>query len=521
MGWFDFLDKKEKVDIQKRRDVNAYFGRHLFTVSYTGEKNTGELGELIKYNLDYASLRHRSWKSYLDSEITQTVINKYVKWVIGSGLKLQSEPVDIILKQNNINVSLPELTRNIEARFRLFCKSENSDYSQINNLNVLANTAFKNSIIGGDVLVILRLENKRLNAQLIDGAHVQTPYFDDSLAKATKLGNTIKNGIEIDNKGRIIAYHVKQLDGTFKRIEARLKGLNLESAFMVYGLGYRIDDNRGIPLISAVLETLAKLDRYKEATVGSAEERAKIVYFIKHGNNSTGENPLATTLAKSFNVDSNQDNPIDINANELANNIAVSTNKQVFNMPNDSVLESLDSKNDLYFKDFYSVNVNAICATIGIPPEVALSKYDSNFSSARAAIKDWEHTIITDRTKFSQQFYQKIFNFWLDVEVLKNNVQAPGYLNAMMSKDEEVLQSYRNARFVGANVPHIDPLKEVNAERAKLGESGKHLPLTTAEASTEALNGGEYDSNVVKYSEELKKSRELEIEPKEITDNNG
>ena len=86
-----------------------------------------------------------------------------------------------------------------------------------------------------------------------------------------------------------------------------------------------------------------------------------------------------------------------------------------------------------------------------------------------------------------------------------------------------VIDAYRQARFVGSHVPHIDPVKEVTAERLKLGSSGANLPLTTAEASTEALSEGDYQANLDQYAEELKKSRELgvkeeSVDPKEEKD---
>lgn len=507
MGLFDIFKNSPKP-VQKQAFVR---GNHLFTI-YDGEKNTGELGAPIKYNLDYHSLRIRSWQSYLEDEVTQTVIKKFVTWIIGSGLKLQAEPVKEVLAQEKIDIDINKFSKGVEARFRLYANSKNIDHSKLDNLHRIAKTAYINAIIGGDVLTILRVDNKgNLSVQLIDGANILTPYFGNEIVEAENKGNKIKNGIETNKNGEHVAFYVQKENHKFEKILAKGAKTGYEMAFMVYGLRYRINDNRGLPLISTVLETLKKLDRYKEATVGSAEERAKIVYQIIHENFSTGENPLVKNLAKAFNTDSDQEIPIDINGKELADKVAASTHKQVFNMPNGSEMKPLDSKNDLYFKDFYGVNVHGICATIGIPPEVALSKYDSNFSASRAALKDWEHTINVERKEFSFQFYQKIYNLWLELEILKNKIQAPGYINAKASQNDFVIDSYTNARFVGATVPHIDPLKEVDAERAKLGASGKSIPLTTAEAATEALNGGDYDTNLSHYSEELKRSKELGV----------
>src|SRR3990167_7138549 len=104
-----------------------------------------------------------------------------------------------------------------------------------------------------------------------------------------------------------------------------------------------------------------------------------------------------------------------------------------------------------------------------------------------------------------------MYDFWLNTEVLKNKVQAPGFLTAVIKKDEFILSAYTSARFVGPGVPHIDPLKEVKAEREKLGTLGASLPLTTLEDATESLFGGDSDSNMEQFSAELKMAKDLEI----------
>jgi capsid protein len=283
-------------------------------------------------------------------------------------------------------------------------------------------------------------------------------------------------------------------------------------AFMVYGLEYRLDSNRGIPLITVVMEKLKKMERYSEATLGSAEERQKIAYSIEHEAYSTGQNPLDQQLAKAFNINPAKDDvPVDIDGRVLARNITATTNKQAINMPLGAKLNVLESKNELHFKDFYTVNIDLVCAALGIPPNVAMSKYDANFSASRAALKDWEYTLIVDRNQFDRQFYKTCFNFWFYVNVLNNKIQAPGYIQAFNTNNRMVTEAYTRSRWVGANVPHIDPLKEVNAERAKLGDTGASIPLTTVEAATEALNGGDSKANLNQYSKELKTSKDLGV----------
>lgn len=516
--WQKFINAGKELISSKHENEPVIEARHngglsssIFSVPFDGEKNLGEIGPIKDYHLEYDLLRLRSWQSYLESEITQTVLGKYTKWIVGSGLKLQSEPNKMVLESEGVNVKLEDFTKNVEARFGLFSKSKTSDYSGMETLNAIAKTTYLNAKVGGDVLVLLRLIKGVVKVQLIDGEHVKTDRFGlQFFPKKLENGNVIINGIEMSKTGEHVAYHVMNDKFETQRIKAKTS-TGLTQAFLVYGFRYRLSNHRGLPLISVVLETLKKLERYKEATVGSAEERQKIAFFIEHGVASTGENPMSKQLAKAFDANSvNSDLPKDINGKELANTIAATTNKETYNMPQDSTLKQLESKNELHFKEFYSVNIDLVCASIGIPPEVAMSKYDSNFSASRAALKDWEHTIFIERESFKEQFYQNVYQFWLEMNVLQNNVSAPGYLTS--GKNSIIKQSYQNCRFIGSGVPHIDPLKEVMAERAKLGPAGAQFPLTTAEKATESLNTGDAEQNLVQFTQEVQDFKSTGIE---------
>ncbi len=504
-----------------RANFGSSGGTYNALFAYNGEKNLGEIGPIKNYILDYSALRMRSWQAYHESEIVQTIMNRYSMWLVGKGLKLQSEPVKAVLESEGITADFQAFSKITESRFNVWAKSTSSDFASMENAHFHGATVVKNAILGGDCLVVLRFD-KCVTVQVIDGQHLQSPVYGSDQWPATLAnGNKIKNGIEIDVKGRHIRYYVRQPDFSFKIIEAVGKESGLQMAFLVYGLKYRIDNGRGVPLFSVVLETLKKLERYKEATVGSAEERQKIIMQVVHDLGSSGENPQNKNLAKAYNYDpgAGDDLPVDDVGNLLANTISVSTNKQTYNMPPGAKLEGLESKNELYFKDFYTVNFDIICAAVNIPPNVASSKYDSNFSASRAALKDWENTLDVKRSDFGFQYYQKLYNFWLECEILTNKINAPGYLAASISGNKMVLDSYRTARFVGTPVPHIDPLKEVKAEREKLGITGTAIPLTTVSAATEALGGGESDHNIEEYAQELEKSIALKIVV--VTENSG
>jgi capsid protein len=506
-------EKSEKPEIQAIAQDNpiGYYGTaHI--KSFDGEKNYGEIGPIIDYRLSHKRLAARSWQAYLENDIAKTIFNRFNIWIIDKGLKIQCSPLKSVLKSEGIdlekiNFDTENFNNIAESRFSLWSKSKHSSYSGMKSLNGLAKEASKNSKIGGDVLVIQRFEDNKHTIELIDTAHLADSLMDAKIAD----GNFFKNGVEFDEKKKHIAYHVKVKGNKTMRVKA-FNDLGLKTAFLVYGSEYRLDNMRGLPTISTSLETLKKVDRYKEASVGSAEERQKIPFFIEHDIDSTGESPLVSQVATMLDSNNGSDAiPTDSAGVALADHVAATTNKQTFNMTQGSTLKSLESKNELFFKEFYETNANIICAAVGIPPNVAFSIYNDSFSASRAATKDWEHSIQYERDAFKTQFYDPIFAFWLHIEILNNKISAPGYLVGFQKGNWMVTESYLNARFTGPMFPHIDPVKEVKAERAKLGSEADSIPLTTIEAATEALAGGDSMSNMEQFSEELRKAEDLDI----------
>jgi capsid protein len=505
--------------------VTAYSGsyRTIGSIAYNGEKTYGEVGPIKDYFLDYEALRARSWQMFLESEAAQIILKNHIEWVIGTGLKLQSEPVKDVIEAEGISIDTQKFSKSIEAQFRLYSKSRMSDYSDMSNLNMIQSEAYKNAKVGGDVLVILRFDGE-VRVQLIDGVHVQSPiYGSEFFPLELANGNRIVNGIELDSKGQHVAYYVRKDYRTleYERIAARGTDTNALMAYMVYGSKYRLDNHRGMPLLSVLFETAKKLERYKDATLGSAEERQKIAYTVEHDVYSTGENPLARHTVVARDVEMNRRDgyvPVDDLGNKIADRIAVSTQKQVFNLPLGAHMKAVESKNELYFKDFYTTNLMLFCAAAGIPYEVAMQKYDSNYSASRGAMKAWEHKLAVERYNFGFQFMQPIYDFFLEVRAFQRRIKGGyiGYIRARMSGDRVLLEAYRNARFVGPPVPHIDPEKEVKAERLKLGTAGAHIPLTTVERATENLGGGDSYSNIEQFAEELTISESKGIKVPEI-----
>ncbi|MCK4521863.1 MAG: phage portal protein, partial [Nanoarchaeota archaeon] len=198
---------------------SGYWGS-AYSKSYDGEKNLGELGDPVEYYLNFKVLSIRAWQSYLESELSQTIINKYIIWMVDGGLKLQANPAEKALALSGVEVDPEKFNEDVEALFSLWSESRSSSFSGMENLNTLAKDVYKHSKIGGDVLVVLRLVNGSVKVQMIDGSHVESPIA----ATAAETGNKIIDGVEVDKAGEHIAYHVRTTKfGKYDRVPARSK----------------------------------------------------------------------------------------------------------------------------------------------------------------------------------------------------------------------------------------------------------------------------------------------------------
>lgn len=490
----------------------------IFPMAFDGEKNLGEMGPIRQYFLNHYALRLRSRQLFIESEICHTVITRYCQWVIGRGLALKAEPKIEVLATEGINIIDTEVFNdNVERRWEVYASSKLADATGRMTLNELSSEAFIEKKIGGDMLVILTVVAGLVKVRHVDGAHILTPptLSFDGVDYRAENGNRVRLGVEIDALGAHVAYYVRC--GTildYKRIEAYGKKSGMRMAILVTDKKYTVDSERAMPLIVAIMETAKRLERYNSATLGSAEERQKIAYFFQHATNSTNEDPQAALRAKAFAGYANvqADLPRDVNGDQLANRVAASTNKQVYNLPNDVEIKSMESKQELHVSEFSMLHIDLICATVGIPPNVAMSKYEDSFSASRMAGKDWEHTFMLERENFAQQYLQPIYALQMYVWVHSNKIQAPGYLTALTQKNEMAIAAYLYARWDGENFPDIDPLKTINYLRAATGPTLAHVPFMNAEAAAKYINQGEVKAIMKQTEKDLALAKKLGIE---------
>ncbi len=487
---------------------------------YAGEKTLGELGPSRDYFVDYASFRSRGKQFYLDNEVAQMIINAMSDWVIGNGLRLEAEPNEIVLKSEGISINVQEWSDQVEARYSILKEQKETTFSRMRNLSEEESRAFTNGNNCGGILVVLRVRNAIVNYEIIDGSHVRHPAGGSDLNPTLLPGGLrIQNGIELNDAGEHIAFWVMRANWEYVRIPAKSASSGFTTAFMYGGRDYMIDNSRTLPILAGLFQTLQQMDDYKTATLGSAKAQNDQALQLVTDVNGDNNNVFGETIARAADFDPNGQIPHDNFGQTMANKVAVETGKNVYVPSNGQRLEPI-AKNEaeLYFEQFWRTLFECACAAAGMPPNVVLKRFDTSFSSARAAIKDWAHSLLLKRYKHGLGFLQPGYELQLHLDILTGKIQAPGYLIAFKQNDIAILGAYRKTRWVGDNVPEIDELKEVKAVREALGTAFDHVPLISVKNATEGLNFGNSKNNIIDNGEVLKQAEAAGIKPVEKKD---
>lgn len=524
----------QEVDSVVYQQDASYYGPLYPVISkvWDGEKTLGELGAVIRNIPDYDRLRLRSYDAYATKDVVKIIASKHFYWTIGSGLKLQCEPNRSVLDSEGItDVDFAKFQKNVEARFMVYANSKECDFLKEKNLHQLALDFYQGKFLGGDCLCVIRYDKNGPNAQFVSGEHIQNPELgSEYYAVAVNAGNRIEHGIEMDAKGKHIAYYVNvkpksnKLIAKHERIPAYGTKTGKRLAWIISGEKICPDHARAVPAISQSLEKINKLDRYTEASVTKAEQASNLVYTIVHDKDSTGESPTDSLInQKRGQVIANVPDGQQL-SDGLANKITQRTSGETFNMTQGSKLEAFSTSIETNYGEFHNSVFDSISASQDIPPEVAMQKYSSNYSASRAAINSFGYIVSINRVTFANQFYIPFYKLWLEYQILTNKIKAKGYVENI--DNFMVTESYAQCRFIGKNMPHIDPLKEIKAVREMLGIDGA-TPLISREQATEMLNAGQWDENFMKSLEEeniIPKQEEVDdeeidkpdVEPKKV-----
>lgn len=440
---------------------------------------TQELNESVRTE---ATARSRDLAK--NSPMARACLDRPVDFTVGLGLRLNAKPNARILGISRDKAE--ELTRDIEEHFNLYVDSEDIDVLRVSNFAELQWIAMATAFSSGDCFAFTPSiefagSPYRTKLKLIEGEQVSNP-------SGTINSEYLKDGIEIDDNGTPIFYHVRESYPT-----DYLSGKNFQwNAYPVFGekTGYRRSmqiytrrrpsQYRGEVLLMPVIEKIHQVTQYDRAEVTAALINAIFTVFRK--------------------LDQVADDP-----NELVNLQGGSS--EIPEMPalGAGVFTDLfGGKEELEFADPNRPNTNyqafldgitkQVGAAIGVPAEEILLKYDSSYSSARAAMLRAWNWYVMRRKWLGSRLLTPFYRVWFAEAVALGIIDAPGFFSNPIKR-----LAYTQCAWIGPAKGHVDELKEAQSATERLRN------LTTTHEQECAQQGLDFWSEVLP---KIKRERE-------------
>ena len=464
---------------------------------HDGEKYPGGFGYTELLTADYWTLRARSTQLFKTNLYARGIIRRLTTNIINAGLALEATPEDAILGLGEEQLAVwAEL---VENRFHLWERTPAlCDYCGGKAFGSLQAAAKMAALISGDVLIVL-LQDPATGlprVRLVSGNRVQSPYGSNLPNLAA--GHEIKHGVELDGDGRQVAYWLVSQNANQLRVE-RLPAVGPSGrrvAWLVYGTERLLDEVRGEPLLSIVLQSLREIDRYRDAVQRKAAINAILAMFISKDQETIGSRPLmggAVVKGKDAVAGPTSGARRVFNFSEMIPG-AVLDELAPGEKPQGFPPNGTDEK----FAEFEEAIVCAMAWCFEIPPEILRLSFSSNYSASQAAINEFKLYLNPVRIQWGDDFCQPIYIEWLISEVLAGRLTAQGLLDAWRDPAKfDSFAAWTLADWSGAIKPSVDLTKQATGYTA-LVEQG----FISRDRAARETTGTKFSKNVQKLARE-------------------
>lgn len=453
--------------------------------SFQGWISTGgSTKEDIDDNLEL--LRERSRDLYMGAPFATGAIKTTRTNVIGSGLRLKSQ-----IDYEYLNMSYEEAAnweRNVEREFNLWAESINCDAQRMNDFYELQQLAFLSWLASGECFALLPYIKRPqmpydMRVMLIEADRVSTPKPEPTTS------NRIINGVEIDENGAVLAYHISQKHPGSKDIKEKQDWTRVEKFGKTTGRynvihlmeSERPEQRRGIPMLAPVIECLKQLSRYTEAELMAAVVSGMFTVFIE-SSHETGDPMLGEMIPEEEQVTDSEINY------ELGNGAIMGL------APGEKANVANPGRPNTAFDGFVTSICRQIGSAIEIPYELLIKHFSASYSASRASLLEAWKMFRMRRSWMANDFCKPIYEEWLTEAIAIGRISAPGFF-----EDPMIRKAYCSSEWNGPSQGQIDPLKEVNAAEKRVANG-----FSTRAKETQELTGGDWNKN---YRQRVREER--------------
>jgi lambda family phage portal protein len=462
----------------------------------------------------------------MNTPLANAILSTHTTNTIGPGLIPQSVPD---FKFLGITKEVAKTwSEEVERRFDAWSLDTRCDARGQRNFYDLQSIVFRSILESGDIFAAFPWKKQARPGlwpwetciQVIEADLIRDPVGSEYGTK------DIINGIEFNAQGQFSAIHVADSYPGANDANAYGRPTGIETKRIAkYGTNGRQNvhhimlpfgrpgQRRTMPWLTTIVDTLKSVATHTEAEIQSAVVTSMFTVFVKDTSGvGMGLNEPFTPEEADFDGGTSTDElgeqtqEAKEQGHELEYNIGPGT---IVELDEDKDISIADPRraNNMY-TDFHDSMAREVCSALDLSYEQVMRQFDSSYSASRAALQEAEKTIRKFRLWFTRNFVQPAFEMFLEEEVVKGRIDAPGFLTDLITR-----KAWARAFWVGPANGMIDPQKEAKASVIRL-QNG----LTTHSKEFTSIWGERWDNAMVQLSEERDLMKELGMAPVELVD---
>ena len=471
MAWYNNIFKgtnKPKTKQFKRSYQGANTGR-LFADFFTSSNSAdAEIKDNLRILRDRARELARN-DSYISRYLALMVSNIIGKHGVRVSSKSRNDNNTLDLRANQL----------IESAWKDWCKvgvcTANGRMSFLDCQKMAVESLFRD----GEVL-IRKIKNQEnpfsFQLQFLEADHLDENLNDNSL----KNGNKIKMGVELNNYGKPIAYHLFKnhpFDQTYQTENYHIR-VPAEEIIHIF-MPTRPEQTRGVTPIANTMANIQLLKGYLQAEITSARIGASKMGFFTSGDGDSyvGDGDYENTFNPTMSAEPG-----------TFEQLASGTQFQSFE----------PSHPGTAFDSFLTSVLRSIASGLNISYHSLSNDLTSvNYSSIRQGALEDRSSFALHQQFIIDHFIEPVYKSWLEMAI------STGYINLPISKYDKWANS---VSFIPRSWAWIDPLKEMQAHVVGL-QNG-----TTTFSDIAATSGRDTEELFEQHQKEAELAKQYGIE---------
>lgn len=509
---------------EKTIDNYSCFIADLVHSTWNGDKFPGSFGPTKVFDfVDYWTLRKRSLQLFKENLYAKGIIKRILRNEIFTGI-VGTSTVDSMILWPKMDEQAREekgivFSEMLTEQFKIYSESKNVfDYRKRMTFGDFQEQVRFESIVCGDGIIVSRI-NQQTGLPYwdwINGNYIKTP-----ASYQPRSGNIIKDGVELDKYGRHVAYHVetwKNDELVMERIPCYGEKSGRVISWMVYGTETLIDDVRGEPLLACILYMLKELDRYRDAESRAAVVNAMLALFVKKSPSATVGSRPSDGLKRLNTLDAEPQNG-NVTAGPAQRDMRIMEPGTIFDdlAPGEEIQSFQTNRPNVNYAAFEQAILSGICWALEVPPEIAMLKFQSNYSASRQANNEFQVYLDYRVKKNARNICQPIYEEFVVQSCLNNQIDVPGLITAVFTPELwKQKAAWLSCVWTGLSRPSVDPLKEVNASQKSV-DAG----FSTYDIECRKTSGLGFRQVMQTLARERKYMSQIGFVPHADEDNNG